>query len=537
MGDMLPAGWTSAKLETVIRFKYGKALPKHEREAGEFPVYGSGGIIGWNAVSLTSGPTLIIGRKGTFGEVWLSERPCWPIDTTYYVDQLFEQPIAFWYRYLRYLPLKDMNRSTAVPGLRREDAHSLSVFVPPLAEQKRIANKFESLFATTDAAEKTVRAALELINVYRRSVLKSAYLGFLTQAWRLKQKRLQAQTPQVDLKATASELSSKAIQSDPASLPSSWKWCRIDEVGEVKLGRQRSPKYHSGERMHPYLRVANVFEDRIDISDVMSMHFSEADFASYRLQGGDILLNEGQSLELVGRAAIFNDEIKDACFTNTLIRFRSYDVLEPAFALIVFRHYLHSGRFQEIAKITTNLAHLGASRLAALEFPLPPIEEQREISRLCQKHLLAIGEIQRIGDQILSQIDQIRHVILQKGFSGKLTSQNSLDEDASTLLRDIASMQELVGTAESVSSSNRAPKQTRPPKMKAPTSVLKTLQEAATPLSSQALFELSGYPPDAPTELVEQFFLELRLLIELKRVEVQIAGDEQRFLLSQGTEQ
>ena len=52
-------------------------------------------------------------------------------------------------------------------------------------------------------------------------------------------------------------------------LPPGWSWAKVQDVGEVKLGRQRSPEHHQGPYMRPYLRVANVFEDRIDVSDVL----------------------------------------------------------------------------------------------------------------------------------------------------------------------------------------------------------------------------------------------------------------------------
>ena len=55
------------------------------------------------------------------------------------------------------------------------------------------------------------------------------------------------------------------------ALPLGWCWTKVSEVGEVKLGRQRSPEHHNGPHMRPYLRVANVFEDRIDLSDVLEM--------------------------------------------------------------------------------------------------------------------------------------------------------------------------------------------------------------------------------------------------------------------------
>jgi type I restriction enzyme S subunit len=165
----------------------------------------------------------------------------------------------------------------------------------------------------------------------------------------------------------------------PFVLPSIWAWVRIGEIGDVKLGRQRSPKDHAGPNMMPYLRVANVHDNRIDISDVKSMNFTPDEQETFRLASGDILLNEGQSKELVGRPAIFGDEIPGACFQNTLLRFRAFKGVLPEYALLCFRHYLYCGRFQKAVKQTTNMAHLSSGRLIPIEFPLPPKNEQHRI--------------------------------------------------------------------------------------------------------------------------------------------------------------
>jgi len=88
-------------------------------------------------------------------------------------------------------------------------------------------------------------------------------------------------------------------------------------LGRVQLGRQRAPQHHAGPNMRPYLRVANVFEDRLELGDVMEMNFDPQEYETYRLVPGDILLNEGQSRHLVGRPAIYRDEVPGACFQNT----------------------------------------------------------------------------------------------------------------------------------------------------------------------------------------------------------------------------
>ncbi len=139
--------------------------------------------------------------------------------------------------------------------------------------------------------------------------------------------------------------------------------------------------------MKPYLRVANVFEDRIDLTDVKEMHFEAAEFERYRLHPGDVLLNEGQSPEWLGRPAIYSGQWEELAFTNSLIRFQAWPGVEPRWALAVFRHHMHSGRFARESRITTNIAHLSIGRLRTVEFPVPPLDEQRRIVDVLEDHL------------------------------------------------------------------------------------------------------------------------------------------------------
>jgi type I restriction enzyme S subunit len=169
---------------------------------------------------------------------------------------------------------------------------------------------------------------------------------------------------------------------DPAMNPKGWPVHEIGSLGRVQLGRQRTPKYQTGLHTRPYMRVANVFEDRIDTSNVLSMDFDEKDFAQYRLSHGDILLNEGQSTELVGRPAMWRNEINDCCFQNTLVRFQpTEDVMNPEFALAALIHYYRSGVLSQISSKTSNVAHLGGGRFAKLTLYCPPIRLQNDFTR------------------------------------------------------------------------------------------------------------------------------------------------------------
>ncbi|WP_301175632.1 restriction endonuclease subunit S [Actinomadura geliboluensis] len=164
-------------------------------------------------------------------------------------------------------------------------------------------------------------------------------------------------------------------------LPDGWTWRQVKELGDVQIGRQLSPSQKYGPHMRPYLRVANVHDGYIDYSDVLDMNFTPSEFEVFSLKPGDILLNEGQSIDLVGRSAIY-DGPPGMCFQNTLIRFRSWGGVLPEFAQAVFSRWLCTGKFSKIARQTTSIAHLGADRFASMLFPVPPLEEQRRIAEI-----------------------------------------------------------------------------------------------------------------------------------------------------------
>ncbi|MEU3651855.1 restriction endonuclease subunit S [Streptomyces sp. NPDC032161] len=186
-------------------------------------------------------------------------------------------------------------------------------------------------------------------------------------------------------KATALEAARQAELTALAELydEPGWPVRRVGEAGEVQLGMKREPKVHQGTDLRPYLRVANVGDDELFLDDVLEMNFAPPAFAKYALRPKDVLLNEGQSLEYVGRAAMYRGEIEDCCFQMTLLRFRAgVDVL-PEFALGWFRRCQRLGAFARVAKRTTSMAHLPAGLLSAQPIPVPPLSiQQRVVERL-----------------------------------------------------------------------------------------------------------------------------------------------------------
>ena len=355
-----PDGWKRTTLGDALPIRYGKARSeKHGLVREETAVYGSSGVIDTFERALTSGPTLIIGRKGTVGATHYSPEPCWPIDTVYFAESEPDKDLRFFKYPLDHLQLGKMDRSTAVPGLSRDDYNAKEVFVPLVEEQHQIVAEIEKQFTRLQAGVAGLRRVQANLRRYRAAVLKAASEGKLvpTEAGLARQEDRTYETGAHLLERILIERRQnwqgraqykEPIVPDPTKLPplpSGWAWASMRQVGEVQLGRQRAPQHHTGDNMRPYLRVANVFEARIDTRDVKQMNFTATEFERYRLNYGDILLNEGQTPELVGRAAMFRDELVDCCYQKTLLRFRAYEGVPPQYALTVFRSYMHDHRF------------------------------------------------------------------------------------------------------------------------------------------------------------------------------------------------
>jgi type I restriction enzyme S subunit len=134
-----PVGWEVVKIEDLLELAYGKSLPTTDRHEGLIPVYGSGGLTGFHDHPLIEGPAIIVGRKGTVGSLYWEHRPCYPIDTVFYVRS--GVPLVYCFHLLETLGLTEMNTDAAVPGLNRANVYRLLVPKAPAALVRAFADQ------------------------------------------------------------------------------------------------------------------------------------------------------------------------------------------------------------------------------------------------------------------------------------------------------------------------------------------------------------------------------------------------------------
>ena len=167
--------WIETTVGEYCPFIYGKALPQSKRISGNIPVYGSNGIVDFHNSSCVNTAGVIIGRKGSVGAIHLSEKPFWVIDTAFYIVNDDLEELKFTYYLLKTLGLSEMNSDSAVPGLNRENAHSLKIKIPKDKFHRCEIGKRLSIFDQKIQLNTQINQTLEQI---AQALFKSWFVDF-----------------------------------------------------------------------------------------------------------------------------------------------------------------------------------------------------------------------------------------------------------------------------------------------------------------------------------------------------------------------
>lgn len=205
-------------------------------------------------------------------------------------------------------------------------------------------------------------------------------------------------------------------------IPSTWQWLTVAGTGAIALGRQRSPKDHSGPQMRPYVRAANITWGGWSLDDIKEMNFDDEEFAHFRLRDGDVLINEGSgSAKEVGKPAVWRGQIKNCCFQNTLLRVRPTNT-SSEYLYWYFLFCALTGRFVPSTQ-GVNIFHIGKLGLAKIPIPVPFPSEQKcivwKIDSLSGKSNRARERL----DHIPVLMKKYKQAILAVAFRGVLTQE------------------------------------------------------------------------------------------------------------------
>lgn len=289
-----------------------------------------------------------------------------------HTDKLDQKYLWHWLKNIAPL-LKSKGKGATFLQVTKEDICSLEIILPPLSEQRRIAQ-------------------------------------ILDQADELRQKRQQA------IEKLDQLLQSTFIDmfGDPVSNPKGWDLKAVGDVSESKLGKMLDKKKQSTENdQYKYLRNANVQWFKFDLSDLFEMEFNEKDRKNCELKYDDILVCEGGE---PGRAAIWKNQLENCYFQKALHRVRlDTTKILPEYFVWLFWFYSKNGGFDDHITVAT-IAHLTGVKMKAMKIPIPPLKLQEEF----KQKVLEIDNLKTKHEQSSKLVENLFKSLQNQAFSGNL---------------------------------------------------------------------------------------------------------------------
>ena len=465
-----PPSWGYVELSRIVQIHYGKALPGQDRvSTGRVPVVGSSGKVGFHDKTLVDGPCLVVGRKGAAGSVHFISESCWPIDTAYFIQPPPEQNLQFLFYFLGLSNLSELDKSTAIPSLSRDDLYRVLIPVPPILEQSRIVDKLEELLSDLDAGVAELKTAQKKLAQYRQSLLKAAVEGRLTEDWRarnssnadseesgaqllariLRERRARWEAKQLAKFEAQGKAPSQGWQQkypEPRAinpvglslLPQGWVWASLDQLAStIRNGLSRKPSVEPIG--YPILRINAVRAMAVNLAEVRFLSITRDEAVDYALDEGDLLATRyNGSVDLLGVVGVVRGLKQPTVHPDKLIRIKP--VLTSLLAdWIEICAAVGSSRAHVVSRVKTTAGQKGISGddIKKMPIPLAPIAEQKvgiDIVAAALQEIVSQGVAITLS---LRQSAAQRKNILQSAFSGQLVPQDPNDEPASVLLARI----------------------------------------------------------------------------------------------------
>lgn len=362
----------------VLKIVNGRNQKAVESENGLYPIYGSGGIMGYAYQFLCPGNTVILGRKGNINAPLFSKVPFWNVDTAFGLvpDQTALLPEYLYYFCVNY-NFNKLNTTVTIPSLTKANLLKVRIDLPDLDTQRSRIKKISLV-------DKLIESSQQLLIMLDKMVKSRFSELFEAHEHEFKKKNL-------------IELS--------------------DIVSGITKGRKvKTTDLHEV----PYLSVSNVKDGYITLNGVKRIKATTEEIEKYRLQVGDVLMTEGGDPDKVGRGAVLEIDLDNCIHQNHVFRVRlDQTQINPVYFSVYLQTPQVKKYFLRCAKQTTGIASINMKQLSALPVTIPPLELQN-------RYVAELSEINKSKVDVESILNKLVKYTLYK----ELERLNVLDTES-----------------------------------------------------------------------------------------------------------
>ena len=407
----LPENWCWTYFKSISTIQTGKKDANYGSDEGKYPFFTCAAEpIRCHGYSFDCRAILLAGN-GDINNISRYNGKFEAYQRTYVVriaEPLCFDYIFYWFKYRWFDFNKGKMFGTAIPYIRLGNLQEFPTPIPPLAEQQRIVDRIESLFAKLDEAKEKAQAVVDSFETRKAAILHKAFTGELTAKWR---------------------------RTHGLSLDT-WKEVAADSLFEyVTSGSRGWAKYYD-ESGAVFIRMGNLDHGTIelDFSDIQHVKLpNKAEGQRSRIRKNDILISITADVGMVG--LVRNDDFEG--YINQHIAL-ARPVMSESAEFIAW--YLVSDiglkQMQEKQRGATKVG-LNLNDIRALQLKIPLIEEQNEILKVIKMWIGKEQQSQEAAEAVLDQIDLMKKSILARAFRGELGTNDPNEESAVELLKQI----------------------------------------------------------------------------------------------------
>lgn len=361
----------------ILTIISGKNQKNVKSDTGQYPIYGSGGIIGYATEYLCEAGTTIVGRKGTIDKpIFVNER-FWNVDTAFGISPSDVLDAKYLYYFCRHFNFKKLDKSTTIPSLAKRDLLQIKMPVPPIMEQRRIVSRIEELFSKLDKGVETLQTIKQQLAVYRQAVLTEAFEGIENT---------------VELGSIASIVDPHPSHRTPVEVIGGVPYIGVGDIDYV---------HH----------VIDFSSARKVSNDILQDHLSR-----YTLHDGDFIMGK---IGTIGKPFIIALPQNYTLSANVILIQPNKKVVIPKYLFWQVSSSQITKQLLEGSTSTTQPA-FGIKKARLLSIKICSLEEQNRIVQKIESHLSLCDDIGQSVTAALSQAEATRQSILKKVFEGGL---------------------------------------------------------------------------------------------------------------------
>lgn len=402
----LPENWCWVYAPHIFDIEYGKGLPTKQLSDTGYPVFGANGQIGFYSEYMYKEPQALMSCRGAYSGTMNKSLPYSYVTSN---SLIISSPRGLMgtdciYYLFSALNVSELISGTAQPQVTVQAFDGFPIPLSPLAEQQRIVDRIESLFAKLDEAKEKAQAVVDSFETRKAAILHKAFTGELTAKWR----------------------EENGVSSKEWTTCSLSKCCKIGSGGTPS---RKSSKYYAGNI--PWIKTGEIeWNEVVDSEEKISQEAIDNSSAKLYNPGAVLVAMYGMGATR-GRASILGVK---AATNQAVCVLQPQEHLNNRYLFYFFMCNYWSMREQAVGG---NQLNLSATIIGKQNIDIPPVSEQLEIVRILDNLNAKERSTKEIAETVIEQIDTLKKAILARAFRGELGTNDQSEESALELLKRI----------------------------------------------------------------------------------------------------